>query len=248
MSLLSIIDFANELVKQAADKLNTISDATALPPPDTTNQAITPDAMCSVASASGEVSNISKLGLMELASYEGLANYPYLDSVGVKTYGIGLTSTDTSNLAKMPWTQFTSDADCVKLFASKVQHYVDAVNSELKVGLKQHEFDALVSITYNIGTGNTVTNKGGMAGSTFIDLINKKAAPAAIVAAMKMWNKGTVGGKRVVIKGLVNRRQKEADLYLSGKYLSQGKVARIIVNQSSHKPSYSGYVNIEPYL
>lgn len=228
MSLLSLIQTAIEL----------IANANAEPKQPT---AAEPENKIAIA----KVNNISKLGLMELASYEGLANYPYLDSVGVKTIGIGLTRTDVPDIAKLPWDTFISDRDCVQMFAEKVQHYVDALNGELKVAVKQHEFDALVSITYNIGTGNTKLDKGGMAGSTFIDLVNAKADPKKIVAAMAMWNKGTIGGKRVVIKGLTNRRAKEADLYLTGNYKSNGRVARIIVNPTTHKPAYSGFVNIE---
>lgn len=232
MSLLSIIECAWGLVQDYADKQqDVINLGFKVPAPK----------------SSGRM-EMSRSGLIELADYEGLANTPYLDSVGVKTVSIGLTKSDIKDLDKWPWTRHLTDEQAVSLYTQKVQHYVDAVRGELRVDVKQHEFDALVSITYNIGTGNTKKDIGGMAGSTFIDLVNDGAPPERIVKAMAAWNKGTIKRRRVVIKGLVNRRAKEADLYLTGRYKNNGTVARILVNPNTHLPKYSGRVNIENYI
>jgi lysozyme len=230
MSLLNIIELAWDAINQVADKhvetkLKELQEKPA---------------------ATGEPGDMqmSKEGLIELANYEAMSNTCYYDSVRVKTVSIGLTVSDIRDINSWPWDKFLSDEQCVKLYVDKLQKYVDAVNSEVKVPLKQHEFDALVSITYNIGTGNLKTNKGGMAGSTFIDRVNAQESPQRIVAAMAAWNKA--GGR--VLNGLINRRAKEADLYLTGNYKNNGTVGRIIVNPTSHLPKYSGRVNIAQYI
>lgn len=230
MSLINIIQFAYDAIDHYADKHieNLKKESVVVADPLVVE---------------GDM-RISKAGAIELGNYEGLANTPYLCPANVKTVSLGLTKTDIKDLPLWPWNKFLTDEQAVKLYIQKVQHYVDAVNSEVFVPLKQHEFDALVSITYNIGTGNLKTDKGGMAGSTFIDLVNAKADPKRIVAAMKLWNRAD--GR--VLKGLVSRRKAEADLYLTGRYKNNGTVARIAVNPNTHRPIYKGRVNIEPYI
>jgi lysozyme len=187
---------------------------------------------------------MSKAGIIELGDYEALSNTCYYDSVRVKTVSIGLTRSDIKDIDKWPWDKFLTDEQAVKLYVQKLQHYVDAVNSELKVEVEQHQFDALVSITYNIGTGDLIRNRGGLAGSTFIDRVNNRESPQRVVEAMARWNKA--GGR--VLKGLINRRAKEARLYRDGYYQNNGTVGRIVVNPHTHLPKYSGRVNIEQYI
>lgn len=179
---------------------------------------------------------ISKQGLIELANYEALAHTKYIDSGGVQTIGIGMTVSEIKDIKSWAWDRALSTQECVEMYVKSIKKYQDAVNKALKVPLMQYQFDALVSITYNIGTG-------GMAGSTFMRRINAKDSPERIVSAMKAWNKDN--GR--VVKGLVNRRNAEADLYLTGKYKNDGTVGLIAVN-SAHKPVYKGRVSIGEYL
>lgn len=176
---------------------------------------------------------LSKQGYLELADREGLATTPYLDSVGVKTVGIGQTISDIKDLPSWPWTKSISAEEAVNLYKKSLQKYIDAVNKALKVPVTQNQFDALVSITYNIGTG-------GMAGSTFMKRINASAPVAQVVAAILMWNKPPE---------IMGRRRKEADLYRYGTYSNKdGCVDKINVNAKTHKPSYKGRVSIVEYL
>ncbi len=179
---------------------------------------------------------ISKQGLIELANYEALAHTKYIDSGGVQTIGIGMTVSEIKDIKSWPWDKELSTQECVEMYANSIKKYQDAVNKALKVPVEQHQFDVLVSITYNIGTG-------GMAGSTFMRRINAKDSPERIVSAMKAWNKDN--GK--VVKGLINRRNAEGVVYLTGKYKNDGTVGLIVVN-SAHKPVYKGRVSIEEYL
>ena len=87
----------------------------------------------------------------------------------------------------------------IELFDDLIVRYERIVESKLKVDVKQNEFDALVSHTYNTG-GST----------TLFKLVNMKADKDKI----KNWFTTkyiTANGKR--LKGLVIRRQKEWLLY-----------------------------------
>jgi lysozyme len=157
--------------------------------------------------------NISKEGICELASYECMCLKPYLDSVGVKTVGVGSTASDIPDLASWSWDKELTVEEVVSLYKKGLSKYVDGVNKALNkdVGVSQQLFDALVSITYNIGVG-------GMTKSTFMKRINARDTIEHIVQSMSSWNKA--GGK--LSKGLVNRRAKEAKLILTGVYSSGG--------------------------
>jgi len=70
-----------------------------------------------------------------------------------------------------------------------------------------NQFAAFVSLAFNIGISAFVRStalRRHLAGD------HQGAA-----AGIKLWNKGTVRGKRVVLRGLVTRRAREAALYLT---------------------------------
>ncbi len=180
---------------------------------------------------------ISKQGLVELASYECLCLKPYLDSGGVKTVGIGSTSSDIPDLHSWDWDKEISIKEAVEIYEKGLKKYSDAVNKAVHVAIPQTLFDALVSITYNIGVG-------GMAKSTFIKRVNNKASLESIVEAMAEWKKDN--GR--VVQGLVNRRAKEAKVILTGNYSSKGKVPLTpVINK---KPAYSQakMINLLDYI
>lgn len=182
--------------------------------------------------------NISPQGIAELADYEDLMLQPYLDSGGVKTVGIGSTISDVPDLPKWPWTKTITIEEAVAIYKQGLKKYEAAVNAALKVKVEQHQFDALVSICYNIGTA-------GMRGSTFMKRLNAGLSSDQVVSAMKAWNKDN--GK--VVQGLVNRRKYEADLFLSGRYKSGGYVD-LIPTDARHKPVYrlGKRINLVPYI
>lgn len=99
----------------------------------------------------------SDKGMVALAIKEGLVPAPYLDSVGVWTYGIGLAETsgiepNPRNMPRgMPSNVDAAIDDAIRLFPRVLKKYEDAVNRAVKVPLAQHEFDALVSFHYNTG-------------------------------------------------------------------------------------------------
>lgn len=165
---------------------------------------------------------MSTEGKIFLTGLEGICTTFYLDSVGVKTLGIGVTKTEIPNINELPWNTEYSVSDIFKLFDKSLKRYEDAVNNTLKVSIEQHQFDALVSICYNIGTG-------GLRGSTFMKRINNKDTDKRIGDAIMMWNKPPE---------IIGRRNKERLLYTTGNY-GNGKALLFPVNPNTKKPVYS---------
>lgn len=170
---------------------------------------------------------MSAKGKAELANYEGLILTPYYCAANVKTVGLGSTVSDIPDLPSWAWDKEISVKRAVELFEKGLVKYERAVAQALKVKILQHQFDVLVSICYNIGIG-------GMRRSTFIQRINNKESNKRITDAFKMWNKA--GGR--VNRGLVNRRNAESKLWMTGEYQSNGYVNKIPTN-GRHYPVYS---------
>ncbi len=149
--------------------------------------------------------NISNKGIAELFGHEGLCLSPYLDSVGVVTIGFGATKSEIPGLS-LSHPDITIK-EAVELFRVGIQKYENAINKAVHVQITQEQFDALVSICYNIGTG-------GASGSTFIKRINAGDNLQNIKQAIMMWCKP---------KEITARRAKEALLYTDGKFSNGGK-------------------------
>jgi lysozyme len=97
-----------------------------------------------------------------------------------------------------------------KMFAKELATYEDAVERLVKVPLNQHQFDALVSFTYNVGPGDpTKPKSGGLANSTLLKVLNQ-GKYAAVPGQLMRWNKG--GGR--VLSGLTRRRKAEGALFM----------------------------------
>lgn len=98
----------------------------------------------------------SDKGILEIAEHEGIVPAPYRDSVGVMTYGIGHTAAAggldpaTMSLA-MPDDIEAAVDHAIGVFRDDLTEYEDRVNAAIKVPLKQHQFDALVSFDFNTG-------------------------------------------------------------------------------------------------
>jgi len=151
-------------------------------------------------------------GLYALAVSEGIVPAPYLDVVNVWTFGIG--HAETSGLEPNPRHMprgMPDDLDAAivrafDLFKYRIGVFERGVERAVTVPLAQHEFDALVSFNYNTGaiaraSGTTALNAGNRADA---------------VRRYRLYNKA--GGK--VNRGLVRRREEEADMFLRAKYPS----------------------------
>ena len=148
----------------------------------------------------------SKKGREFIQKHEGFRNTVYLDQAGLPTAGTGhLLTAEEKKIYKVG--KVVPDAVLDQWWAEDVKKFEDAVNGLVKVSLNQNEFDALVSLSFNIG-------KSGFQNSSVLRHLNKgdRASAAKSFAA---WNKVTVNGKKVASKGLTRRRKEESELFLT---------------------------------
>src|SRR5690606_8478401 len=139
-------------------------------------------------------------GIDLIRNFESLRLNAYDDGVGVWTIGYGTT--------KYPGGVRVKKGDVCTLDQAKayMQHdlkkFEQTVNSTVKVPVNQNQFDALVSLAYNIGP--TAFEE-----STLVKRLNEKNYKAA-AEQCDLWVNAR--GKR--LQGLVNRRAIEKELFL----------------------------------
>jgi len=137
-------------------------------------------------------------GLIALIGHEGIVQTRYRDSVGVWTIGVGHTKA-AGGLDPATFTGKLTLQQVMDLLRADIAKYEADVMRAVKVPLKQHEFDALVSFHFNTGgIGRAHLTKSLNAGDT------RKAAEQFM-----HW---------VTPKEITARRMAERDLFLTGKY------------------------------
>ena len=142
----------------------------------------------------------SRVGINLITSYEDLVLTAYDDGVGVWTIGFGTTI--YPNGVKVKRGDVCTKAQAVSFFQHDLRRFEASVNQAVKVVLNQNQFDALVSLTYNIG-------EAAFKGSTLVKQLNAGNSKAA-ADQFTVWNKG----KGKVLGGLVRRRAAERELFL----------------------------------
>lgn len=146
---------------------------------------------------------LSENGRRLIQGFEGLSLKAYPDASG---YSIGYGHFG----AKRGDVITREEAD--RLFDADVAKYELAV-STVTPQATQPQFDAMVSLAYNVGTGDVKSRNGGFAGSTVARLHNMGDVQGA-ADAFRMWNK--VGGVANAV--LTKRREQERAVYLTGAY------------------------------
>ena len=139
---------------------------------------------------------ISDVGRALVRNFEGYSPFRYRDSAGYWTIGVGHLIRPGEHFDE----PLLGDA-AEKLFQQDLKPKAAAVNARVSVPLYQGQYDASVSLVYNIG-------EGAFAKSTALKKINA-GRHEEVPAQIKRWNKA--GGK--VVKGLERRREAEAELY-----------------------------------
>lgn len=146
----------------------------------------------------------SQQGIRALCKSEKFEPVAYKDGGGVWTVGYGTIRLDGKPVvAGQRITQERAEDELGKFVAGLEA----GLNAALgKTPTQQCQFDAFVNIAYNIGLP-------GALGSTFLrrHIAGDKKGCAEAIA---MWNKDN--GK--TIPGLVNRRNREINMYLNGVY------------------------------
>lgn len=140
----------------------------------------------------------SGAGVALIKSYEKLVLHAYLPTPNDRpTIGYGHTRD-----VKMGDT--CTEAEAVEFLRQDLHDAEGCINYHVQPELEQHQFDALVSLVFNIGCGAFKI-------STILALINAKRFDAAALQFPR-WNKQN--GK--VLNGLTRRRMAE-------KYMFEGK-------------------------
>lgn len=139
---------------------------------------------------------INEAGLDLIKDFEGLRLDAYQDAVGIWTIGYGHTST------AYPGQRITT-AQATALLRQDVANFEDAVTRAVRVPITENQFAALVSFTYNVGSG-------ALNSSTLLRKLNAGDTLGAANEFLR-WNRA--GGR--VLAGLTRRREAERSLFLS---------------------------------
>lgn len=145
---------------------------------------------------------VSKQLVDQVKEFEGFSAIPYTDCVGVLTLGYGMTGSLIKGLKSVTKEQ-ASDMleDILNQWAQPIKADLDSKG----VRLTQNQFDALVSISYNIGTA-------GLLGSTlYRNIVIGIRDTKIITDNFKAWSHDAAGN---VIPGLLTRRLVEAKMFL----------------------------------
>lgn len=142
----------------------------------------------------------SQQGIDLIKQYEGLELKAYLDSVNVPTIGYGLTRYPNGIKVKIGDEITFQEAE--EMLLTTIDMFAMRLNELISQPLKPNQFDALLSLAYNIGIG-------AFKDSTIRKKVNANPNDPSIRNEFLRWNKA--GGK--ILKGLTNRRIKESEHY-----------------------------------
>lgn len=140
--------------------------------------------------------HLTRVGVVLTQQFEGFSPFKYKDQVDVWTIGFGH--------AIKPGEHFQepmSGIQAQNLLETDVKEREKDLNKLVKTGLTSGQYDALMSLTYNIGAGRVKS-------STLLKQVNKKQHTKVAPEFLK-WDRA--GGK--VNQGLHTRRKTEATLY-----------------------------------
>lgn len=133
---------------------------------------------------------LSAAAFVGIAQHEGYSGKAYDDGVGVQTIGFGTTE------GVKPGDTITPPKALARAL-SDVQQYEGAIKRCVTVPLHQYEYDAMISLAYNVGTG-------AFCGSTLVRKVNAGDYAGACTEILR-WDRA--GGR--VLRGLTIRRRAE---------------------------------------
>lgn len=155
---------------------------------------------------------LSAAAVEMIKDYEKFVGHPYKDLVGKWTIGYGNTYYPDGTKVK-PTDRHISEPEAAKLKQTIIdQDFGPGVNrifaDEIAAGkINQNQFDALVSLAYNVGIATLATS------NSITQNIKDGRYEAAANGFLK-YNNATVNGKFGPVNGLTIRRGKERALFL----------------------------------
>lgn len=185
---------------------------------------------------------------------EGFSAKPYWD---YSQYTVGYGTRCPDDMLEEYQENGISEKEAETLLRNSLTLYENEVNKKFldkyNLSLAQHQFDALVTFTYNCG-GSWLSETSG----TFHNVVKNGTTGSELIRAFSLWC--SAGGS--ILPGLVRRRLCEANMYLNGEYsltkpsnycyvyynANGGSVSYRIQGYDSNEgvapkytPSYSGY-------
>lgn len=142
---------------------------------------------------------VSANGLSLIARFEGKRLTAYRDAVGVLTIGYGHTSAAGSPVVTDG--MVITDAMALAILAQDVTRFETSVERVLTRTPSQNQFDAMVSLCYNVGPGNFGKSQ----------VLADFNAGDDLGASLAFSHFSKAGG--ITLKGLVSRRAEEANLF-----------------------------------
>lgn len=139
-------------------------------------------------------------GIAIIKGAEGCVLSSYLCPAGVWTIGYGHTHDVRDGMS-------IDQEAAEQLLSADVQAMRDSVLKQCVGVPTPNQLAAMTSLTFNIGMANFRKSS--------VLRRHNEGAFAGAAAAFLLWNKATVNGRKVVLQGLVKRRQREAALYAS---------------------------------
>ena len=161
---------------------------------------------------------LNKASLDLIKHWEGCKLKAYKCSAGVWTVGYGLT-TSAGFIEVGPNTTITQ-AEADWYLEKTIEKFLAQIKPAITAPINENELGAFTSLAYNIGP--TAFRKSSAL--RHFNAGNKDKVPNAL----RMWRKA--GGK--VVKGLVNRREAEVDLFLTPVIAEQPAPVRTSAVQS----------------
>ena len=144
----------------------------------------------------------SENGIWLIKHHEGVRSKPYRCPAGLWTVGVGHLIGDGKSLPES-WNRTFTNEEIDGLLKRDLNRFELGVCKMLpNLSLRQHEFDALVSFSFNLGLGTFQR-------STIRQALLRGDKEAAMESLMKYCK---AGGK--ILKGLENRRKDERKLFL----------------------------------
>lgn len=146
----------------------------------------------------------SKAGIDLITRWESCVLHQYTCAAGKPTIGIGHVVVPGESFPPTITREFAE-----QLLAKDLVRFEKAVYQNVTVCLNPNQFDALVCFLFNVGEGGLRGKKGPTEVCTAVNEGRFQDVPAALAE----WSKTTVNGKKVVLKGLLNRRKSEGELF-----------------------------------
>lgn len=145
----------------------------------------------------------SERGIRLIKHYEGVRNRPYRCPAGLYTVGVGHLIGDGKSLPDT-WNRTFSEDEINGLLKRDLRRFESGIHKMLpNMPLRQHEFDALVSFSFNLGLGCFQR-------STVRQALLRGDKAQAMESLVKYCR---AGGK--ILKGLQSRRLDERKLFES---------------------------------